>query len=523
MQVTRALAIAVLAAMAPVVASADDAVAVRAEGDSETSDLDLRLTLSSFLFRQTGDDNKSVVDGGATVETASPVRRYFGDLRLEMSGDGLVFDGRVRQTTSERYQSGADGGSEYELRTMAYRVGSATNRLIVGRQFIDAVGSTKIDGAALIHRLTKTWSGTVFGGAFPALGSRSVDTDYAAIQKEDGSSGSPLVPLTGGLGVGYDTPSVHGDVGMAVVYVAQNVPGAPSSDTSRVFTTASGYARPAAWLDLYHFAMLDVAGGAGVNLTNGSLGVTAHATPSLQFTGQVHHVSTDLFQIAARNVLEDPDPDAVGLVQNNIAIIRVSSDTVRGGTSLALAQSRFEVSLSGGYHRRPGVDVALSDGGKVTFSNARSVDTTMSVLDRRSIAGLRASLSGTLTFPLDKDAPNRSRSTVIRLAVSRELLDSKLNVTADAMAARFRNTTNAGDCTESLDVFACFSASKSSVLEGGALATYQIARQETSQWLVLLDGHLGIQDVDSTSFMGPINYPRVLSFTMFARAQWRYR
>ena len=75
--------------------------------------LDIKLTLSSFLYRQVGSDAPPIVGEGAMIESASPVRRYFGDLRMELSDDGLAFDGRTRQTPSERYQSGASGGAEY--------------------------------------------------------------------------------------------------------------------------------------------------------------------------------------------------------------------------------------------------------------------------------------------------------------------------------------------------------------------------------------------------------------------------
>jgi hypothetical protein len=323
--------------------------------------------------------------------------------------------------------------------------------------------------------------------------------------------------VTGGFGTSYRKDQVYGSIGAAAVYVAQDVPNATSAEASRVYLTANGYARPVRAIDIYHFGLLDVAGGSGVNLTNGSLGINAHATPDLQLTFTAHHVSTDLLQIAARNVLEDPDPTATGLVQNNVAIIRVSQDTVRGGTSLALARSRFEISLSGGYHRRPGVEVALGDGGTVRFPNARSVDSTLTVLDRKSIAKLRASASATVTVPLADNAPNQSRSAVVRFAAGRPWFDDRVELTADLMLARFRNTTDAGACMDSLDVFACFSSSKTRAIETGALATTGGTR------VVLLDSHVGLHDVEATSIMGTIDYPRVLSVTVFARAQWRYR
>jgi hypothetical protein len=518
MSLTRIAAAITLLAATPAVA--DDAkVEGRTERKPET--FDIRLTLSSFLFRQTGDDGDPIVADGAPVQNASPVRRYFGDLRIEMAEDNLQFDGRIRQTTSERYQSGAGGGSEYELRTLTYRLEGERNKLVLGRQYVDAVGLTKVDGGAFVRKLTPTWSGTLFGGAYPALGSRSLDTDYPSITKEDGSAGAPLVPIVGGLGVGYRQPTVHGDLGLAAVYVAQDVPLASRSEASRVFTTASGYARPVRWLNAYHFALLDVAGGGGVNLTNGSLGLDMRAASNVQVTLAVHHVSTDLLQIAARNVLEDPDPNAGGLVQNGIAIIRVSQDTARLGTSVALAQQRFEVSVSGSYHRRPGVDVALTDGGVVSFPEARSVDTSLTLLDRKSIAGLRTSATAALTYPISDVAPNQSRSAIVRVATGRAVLDDRIEFIADVALARFRNSSGSSPtgCMDSSDVFQCFSISKSTVVEGGALASYRIARE----WLFLLDGHVGVQDARASTLMGTLDYPHVLSFTMFARAQWRYR
>ncbi|MBS1121533.1 MAG: hypothetical protein H6Q90_3761 [Deltaproteobacteria bacterium] len=530
MQVTRSLVAVAVLAIVPGRAGADDAtndatIDRRGSGDAPTDELDLRLTLSSLLYRESSGDADPFSMGGAPIEVASPVRRYFGDLRLELSGSGLAFDGRVRQTTSQRYQAGAGAGGEYEIRTLAYRLGAGLTKLVVGRQYVDAVGATKIDGAAVLRRLSKVWAATLFGGAYPALGSRSIDTDYPAIRKADGTTGAPLIPISGGLGISYNTPNVHGDLGAAAVFVAQDVPDAvagavadgTSAGRSRVFTTASGYARPAAWLDCYHFALLDLAG--GVHLTNGSAGINAHPMANLQLSAAVNHVSTDLLQIAARNVLSDPDPTAIGVVQNDISVIRVSQDSVRGGTSVALHHARFELSLSGGYHRRPGVAITQPDGAQVTFPAARSADTTLAVLDRKSIAGMRVSASASLTFPIGNEVPNRARGGVVRLAAMRTFLDSRAELTADLMLERFRDAASAKPCTDSLDVFACFSTSTTGGGQGGVLGSYRVARE----WLVLLDTHIGLRDVHTSSVMGTIGWPRVFSLTAFARVQWRYR
>ena len=502
-------------------ARADGDAAVAKSTEAVADDLDLRITLSSLLFRETGADAPAVVDQGAPLQNASPVRRYFGDLRGELMDGGLALDARVRQTTSLRYQSGADGGGEYELRTLRYRLGSATTSVTLGRQFIDAVGATKIDGVAATHQLTPTFAGTVFAGAFPDLGSRSLDTDYLRVKNDDGTAGSRIVPLTGGLGVAYQTPDYHGDVGVAAVYVAQAVPNATSQEASRVFTTSSGYWRPSTGVDLYHFALLDVAGASGVNLTNGSLGVDVRPVPNLQLSGSVNHVSTDLLAITARNLLADPDPSAIGIVQNNIALVHVSQDMARGAASLALARQRFELSVSGGLHYRPQVSVALADGtGAVAFPEAKSADVTLVVLDRHSIGGLRTSLAASLTFPIGSEVPNRNRGTVVRLAAGRMFAEQRGQVEVDVMGEHLKDVdTSSGACMSSLNVFACYGTSDTTAAQAGALVSWRIGRE----WLLIGDTHLGYQDLHSTSLSGSVVWPHVYSVTAFLRAQWRYR
>lgn len=520
MQVIAPLAIGSLLVIAgPRRAGADDA-AVAAQADApRPAQTDLRLTLSTFLYRETGDAAPPLVDMGAEVPSASPVRRYFGDLRIELTDGGFELDGRVRQTASERYQSGATGDSEYELRSLRLRAGTSTTSLIVGRQFIDAAGATKIDGVAVERALTAKLRATLFGGAFPQLGSRSLDTDYPEIRLEDGSEGSPLIPITGGLGAAYTGERAHGSLGLVAVHVMQDVPAATPEESSRVFLTANGYARPARMLDIYHFALLDVAGASGVNLTNGSLGINAQPASDLQLSLALHHVSTDILQIAARNVLTDPDPTAIGIVQNNIAVIRVSQDLVRTGASLALARSRFELSTTAGVRRRPALDVALADGGTVAFPEARSADLTMAITDRRSLAKLRVTASATLTYPLGDNLPNRARGTVARLSAGRVFFDNRGEVEADVMVERFRDLSGGGMCSTSLDPFTCYGASSTTAAQAGALASWRVARE----WLLLADAHVGVRSVSSTSITGTVDYPAAYSLTAFLRAQWRYR
>ena len=102
--------------------------------------LEVRLTLSSFLYRELGDDAAPLVASGAAPATASPVRRFFGDLRGELTAERVAggtvrVDARARATTLERYQAGDD---EYEVRgdavvRAAGRPGRAADRAPGGR------------------------------------------------------------------------------------------------------------------------------------------------------------------------------------------------------------------------------------------------------------------------------------------------------------------------------------------------------------------------------------------------------
>jgi hypothetical protein len=492
-----------------------------ARSGEPAGDLDLRLTLSTFLFRETGADAGAIVDQGAALPNASPVRRAFGDLRTELTAGGLALDARVRQTTSERYQAGASSGGEYEIRTLGYRLGSPRTFVTIGRQFVDAVGATRVDGVALTRKLTGAIAATAFGGAFPELGSRSLDTDYVRVRNPDGTDGARLIPLTGGLGVAYRTPDIHGDLGAAAVYVAQDVPGAPAAERSRVFTTSSGYWRIGAPIDIYHFALLDVAGGSGARLTSGSVGVDARPVDAVQLTASIHHAGTDVLQLTARNALSDPDPSMIGVVQNNLAVTRISQDAARAAASVALAAQRFELSASGGIRRRPVVRIALPDGsGAVAFPESRSADATLAILDRRSLGGLRAQLSASLTFPVGRAPGSRARGTLVRLSASRTFAQHRGQIEVDAMAERFRDVdSSTGVCMTSLDPFACFGTSRTTAAQVGALASWRIGRE----WLVLADAHAGYRDVHSASIAGPLAWPKVYSITSFIRVQWRYR
>ena len=140
-------------------------------------------------------------------------------------------------------------------------------------------------------------------------------------------------------------------------------------------------------------------------------------------------------------------------------------------------------------------------------------------LDRRSVAGLRASLSASLTYPIGDAAPNRARATAVRAALSRAFAGGNAQVEADAMGQRLRSNGGADLCMTTLDPLSCYGTSDTSAAQLGLTASWRVSRE----WLLLTDLHFGYQDHTSDLSTGMIEWPSVYSVSSFLRLQWRYR
>lgn len=497
---------------------AGSAARLDAAAAPQQAPLDVRLTLTSFLYRERGAAAPALVDQGAALDNASPVRRAFGDLRVEAELEGLTVDARVRQTGAQRFQSGATGASEYELRALNYRLGGARTWLTVGRQVVEAAGALRLDGAVLTRALPADLELALFAGAAPALGSRSLDTDYQRARAPDGREGDQLVPLAAGAALTRRGPAFHGELGVAAEVLARD-PGNGAA-RSRALAASSGYWRAAAPVDLFHLAQLDLAGAGAPALANATLGLGVQLGPALRLTALTSHQSSRLLQLGVRDQLADPDPSAMGFVENRLLTARVSQDQVRAGLSLALARQRFEVSLSGAARRRPALEVPLADGvGALTFPENRSAEATITVLDRRSLAGLRLAASATAITPLGDSPGNRASATLVRVSASRTFSKERGQLELDAAVERLRDRAADPTCMTSLAPLDCYGRSRTTAAQGGALMTWRASRE----WLLVADAHAGTQAVSSVTLAGTTEWPRVLSLTAFLRLQWRYR
>lgn len=470
LRASRVLSVAAVLALAPVPAGAQEETRIdRFQAEKVAEDepvIQGRLTSSTFFFQELGDQVANAM-GVPITDNASPVTRLYTDLRAQLgwTQPGINrmearADLRARIAVPCEYtfgtnpgtdpqqdalpigqigyddcrtQSGTYGGNEYEIRELYGRRAGAELELQGGRQFVGEVAATKIDGIKATYALDGNWALIGFGGLAPQRISRSVTNDY-----QDG-----VLPITAGAGGAYRYTRYFGSIGAAgiVPLVTSN---ADAEVQPRIFVTSNGYWRPSAMLDVYHYLSVDLAGAStdevSDQFTNVTVGANVKPVEDLRVTATVQHFSTDTLDEFARLRLDNAAQN--DLVQNNVDVLRVSSQAARLGVSLALMEQRFEVSTSFQVRHRPeqavcsGGDAECSMVGLDTTEDAWSGEAMLSVVDRQSIGGLRLGASlinmfGLYELGLGDDSYGRSNYLVGRLNASRALMNEQMRIDAD--------------------------------------------------------------------------------------------
>jgi len=129
----------------------------------------------------------------------------------------------------------------------------------------------------------------------------------------------------------------------------------------RVYGTATGYWRLGPELDFYHLAIVDVVGTGTVNagLTNLSLGLNYKPDQRLRGTLSFNRVDTETLNVQAQAFLQNPDPNANAVIQNEAFIQRIATNEARASLSAGLGElQRVEITAAGVYRYRG--DVTLS-------------------------------------------------------------------------------------------------------------------------------------------------------------------
>lgn len=465
LRASRVLSVAAVLALAPVRAGAQEETRIdRFQAEKVAEDepvIQGRLTSSTFFFKELGDQVANAMDVDVT-DNASPVTRLYTDLRAQLGwtqpGINRVdvrADLRVRvalpcefnfgtnpvqdQLSDQlgyddcRTQSGTYGGNEYEIRELYGRRAGAELELQGGRQFVGEIAATRIDGIKATYALDGNWSLIGFGGLAPSRISRSLVDDYQG----------GVLPIAAGAAGAYRFRRYFGAVGAAgiVPLAASN---ADAEVQPRIFVTSNGYWRPSDMLDVYHYLAVDLAGASTEEVsdqfTNVTVGANLKPVEDLRVTATLQHFSTDTLDEFARLRLDDAARNDI--VQNNVDVLRLSSQAARLGVSLALMERRFEVSTSFQVRHRPpqavcsGNDPECSMAGLDTTEDAWSGEAMLSLVDRRSIGGLRLGASlinmfGLYELGLGDDSYGRSNYLVARLDASRALMDEQVQIDAD--------------------------------------------------------------------------------------------
>ncbi|MEO8703309.1 MAG: hypothetical protein ABI867_24900 [Kofleriaceae bacterium] len=493
------------------------------------------LTSTSFLYKESG-----AQIGLTGVSSNSQYARLFTDLRLQTDFRHIAggkwdarVDTRARAVTNpgastdnfvpiedSHSQSGLTGEAELEIKELWLIRNGKRSDVILGRQFIPDLAGVKFDGLRIDYASSSKFTFLGFGGLYPVRGSRSITTDYQPLKGEPDAAGvradAGKFVGTGGFGAAYRTQNAYGAFGGVVI--------APlSSESPRIFGTATGYWRNGPKLDIYHFGVIDVLG-SNAGLTNVSAGLNYKPDQRLRATLSVNRVDTETLNVQAQAFLNEPDLAAnANIIQNEAFLIRVAQNQMRGSLSAGLgSMQRVELTVATAVRYRgeitltsPTADMPLT----ITLPAGKSVEVYGSIVDRRSFAKLRLGVDGSQIFKIGSDTYNRSASLGLRAFVARELASGHGEWEAEIAYASTKDDKAGTVCgIAGTDIATCYGASNSTVLSLGGNLFYRFNRD----WFGM--GGLFLNRQNITSFNGAVGTadPAVTGISGFVRVAYRF-
>ena len=483
------------------------------------------LASSSMYYAEAG--GKYPTTGGMTGNDTGP-DRMFTELRLQTDfrhiGGGrwdARIDGRARfvntpdniaLTQPNHVQSGFVGQDEYDLRELWVVRNGERSDLFIGRQYIPDLGGLKIDGLRLDYASSNKLTLIGFGGLYPIRGSRSIDTDYQALKVPGSLDPAGQFVGAGGFGAAYRTVNTYGSLGgVALVPFAK--------EQARVYLTSSGYYRAGSKLDFYHFALIDVVGSGGFQVTNLSAGVNEKPTDRLRLTASINHVDTETLAIQAGAFLNavDQQPGGATVVQNETFVRHLATDEARGSVSAGLgAMQRFQLSTAIAYRQRPAFSVITGNKSIVNFSDsAASVEVWGSLIDRHSIKDARIGIEGSQSFGVGAIPYQRNDALYLRGFVGHSIRNGRGEFVADVS---YLNAVDAQKTSTCMDVTTCFGSAKTTLI-GVSGDLYYRLRED---WFVMGMLSVGHNTTTAVGMGAPGTDPAINSVTAFFRIAYRF-
>jgi len=469
-------------------------------------------------------------EGGGKYPTAGMISgndtgpdRMFTELRLQTDfrhiGGGrwdARVDGRVRfvntppdeRPETNYIQSGFNGQNEYDIRELWIVRNGVRSDVFLGRQYIPDLGGLKIDGLRVDYASSNKLTFIGFGGLYPLRGSRSLSTDYIALKTPGALDPAGKYVGTAGFGGAYRTVNAYGSVG-GVTLVPLS-----SKEQARVYVTSSGYYRAGSKLDFYHFALIDLVGSAGAQITNLSAGVNGKPSDRLRLTASVNHVDTETLAIQAGAFLNPIDNGTPTVVQNETFIRRLATDEARGGVSAGLGQfQRFQISTALSYRQRPSFQLQTANKMPVNIDDAASVEVWGQILDRHSIKDARLGLEGSQSFGVGTVPYQRNESFYLRAFLGHEIKAGRGEFTGEVTYLKTADAAKTATCA---DVNTCYGASNTTIEGIGGDLYYRL----NEDWFGI--AMLSIER-NTTKLAGATAAdPAILGLTGFLRIAYRF-
>ncbi len=496
------------------------------------------LTSTTFGYRESGGTIAPATSG---VPSASQFSRLFTDLRLQTDFRhiaGSKWEARVDMrgravtnpspVTNNGFQSGTDssiqsgflGENELEIKEAWLVRNGVRSDLFFGRQFVPDLGGVKIDGLRIDYASSPKFTLLGFGGLYPIRGSRSITSDYKPLMSNPAADGtrSTAGRFTGatGFGAAYRTPDAYGSFGgVALVPL--------SSESPRVFGTATGYLRYGSQLDFYHFAVLDLVGSNAVNagLTNLSLGANYKPDQRLRATLSFNRVDTETLNVQAQAFLNNPDP-GLNVVQNEAYLARIATNQARASLSAGLGDNeRFQVTAALAYRYRGEVTLRAppQTGGAMqaatTLPSAQGVEFYGGITDRRSISDLRLGVDGSRMFGVGSATYQRTASLLLRAFASHEIGQGQGEWEAEVAYSSTKDDSAGKNCA---DITTCFGAAQSTILSLGGNLYYRFNRD----WFAMASAFLSSTMVKHVDMAASTDDPAVTGLTGFVRIAYRF-
>ena len=469
-------------------------------------------------------------EGGGKYPTATMTAgndtgpdRMFTELRLQTDfrhiGGGrwdARVDGRVRfvntppdeRPETNYIQSGFNGQNEYDIRELWIVRNGVRSDVFLGRQYIPDLGGLKIDGLRVDYASSNKLTFIGFGGLYPLRGSRSLSTDYISLKTPGALDPAGKYVGTAGFGGAYRTVNAYGSIG-GVTLVPLS-----SKEQARVYVTSSGYYRAGSKLDFYHFALIDLVGSAGAQITNLSAGVNGKPSDRLRLTASVNHVDTETLAIQAGAFLNPIDNGTPTVVQNETFIRRLATDEARGGVSAGLGQfQRFQISTALSYRQRPSFQLLEANKTPVTIDDAASVEVWAQIVDRHSIKDARLGLEGSQSFGVGTLPYQRNESFYLRAFLGHEIKGGRGEFTGEVTYLKTADAAKSSTCA---DVNSCYGASNTTIEGIGGDLYYRL----NEDWFGI--AMLSIERNTTKLAGATAEDPAILGLTGFLRIAYRF-